>query len=43
MKGLPLMGDSILRAVSTWRYTPVIYQGRPVNVRKVFNITHKLH
>lgn len=32
MKGLPLMDEAVLRALSQWRYTPVLYQGRPAAV-----------
>jgi protein TonB len=32
VKGLPFMNDAILSAVSRWKYSPVIYQGRPVAV-----------
>lgn len=32
MKGYPLMNRSVLKAFSKWRYTPVVYQGKPVNV-----------
>jgi protein TonB len=32
VKGLPLMNDAILGAVSRWRYSPVMYQGAAVSV-----------
>ncbi len=32
MKGLPLMDQAVLAALPRWRYSPVLYQGRPVAV-----------
>jgi TonB family protein len=33
LKGLPLMDQPVLTALARARYTPVIYQGKPVAVR----------
>ena len=32
VKGLPLMDQQVLSALSQWRYSPVMYQGKPVTV-----------
>jgi protein TonB len=32
MKGLPLMDQQVLSALSQWKYTPVLYQGKPTAV-----------
>jgi protein TonB len=42
IKSLPHMDKEILAAVSTQRFTPVMFQGRPVSVDYVFNIRLKL-
>ncbi len=42
IKSLPHMDREILAALATHRYTPVMYQGRPVSVDYVFNIRLKL-
>lgn len=36
IKGLPHMNQAVLEALATKRYTPVMYQGRPVAVQYVF-------
>ena len=38
VKGAPMMDQAVLRALSQWRYTPVIYQGKPVDVEYVIPI-----
>lgn len=38
IKGLPHMNEAALATMSKWRYSPVLYQGRPVNVSYIFNI-----
>jgi protein TonB len=38
VKGLPPMDAEILAAVSTWRMTPVIYNGKPVAVSYTFAV-----
>jgi TonB family protein len=38
VKGLPLMDHAILNALSRWRYSPVIYQGKPVAVDYVIQV-----
>jgi protein TonB len=32
MKGIPLMDQQVLSALSQWKYTPVLYQGKPTAV-----------
>ena len=38
LKGLPLMNEAVLSALARWRYTPVIYQGKPVAVDYVIQV-----
>jgi TonB family protein len=38
VKGLPHMDQAVLSALARWRYTPVIYQGRPVAVDYVIQV-----
>jgi protein TonB len=38
LKTLPHMEQAVLQAVSTWRYSPVLFQGRPVTVKYNFQI-----
>lgn len=38
VKGLPLMDQAVLTALSRWRYTPVIYRGKPVAVDYVIQV-----
>jgi protein TonB len=38
IKPLPHMGASVLRALSTWRMTPVTFQGKPVSVSYLFTL-----
>ena len=40
LKTLPFMKDAVLQAVSTWKYSPVLFQGRPVAVK--YNIEIRL-
>ena len=40
VKGLPYMDSSVLSALSHWRYSPVMYQGRPTAVE--YLVTLKL-
>jgi protein TonB len=32
VKGLPHMNDAVLTALASWRFTPITYQGQPVDV-----------
>ena len=38
LKGNPLMDQAVLTALSRWRYTPVIYQGKAVAVDYVIQV-----
>ena len=38
LKGLPYMDQAVLSALARWRYTPVIYQGKPVAVDYVIQV-----
>jgi periplasmic protein TonB len=38
VKGLPMMDQAVLTALSRWRYTPVIYQGKAVAVDYVVQV-----
>jgi len=38
VKPLPHMDKAVLDALSTWRYKPVLYQGRPVSVDYVITV-----
>jgi protein TonB len=38
VKGLPHMDQAVLSALARWRYTPVIYQGKPVAVDYVIQV-----
>lgn len=38
IKSLPMMDQAVLAALATRRYTPVMYQGRPVAVQYIFEI-----
>jgi periplasmic protein TonB len=38
VKGLPLMDQQVLSALSHWRYSPVYYQGKPVQVEYVIPV-----
>jgi protein TonB len=38
VKGLPRMDQAVLDALSRWRYSPVIYQGKPVAVDYVIQV-----
>ncbi|MFB1479641.1 TonB family protein [Corallococcus sp. RDP092CA] len=42
IKGLPFMDDAVLETLSSRRYQPLTFQGRPVNVSYTFNIKLKL-
>jgi periplasmic protein TonB len=42
VKGLPFMDRAILDALATYRFTPVLFQGRPVSVEYVINVRLKL-
>ena len=42
IKGVPHMNEAILKAVSSWRFQPVIYQGKPTNVSYTLNVRLKL-
>lgn len=36
--GVPFMDGAVLEALSRWRYTPVMFQGRPASVYYVINL-----
>jgi protein TonB len=38
VKGLPMMDQAVLAAISQWRYSPVVYQGKPVAVDYVIQV-----
>jgi protein TonB len=38
LKSLPFMDKAVLDAMSTWHFTPVTFQGRPVNVQYVIPV-----
>jgi protein TonB len=38
IKGLQFLDKAILEAVSTWKYTPVTFQGRPVTVEYIIQV-----
>ena len=38
VKGMPTMDEAVLRALAKWRFTPVLYQGRPTAVEYVIPI-----
>jgi protein TonB len=38
VKGLPMMDQAVLSALTKWKYTPVIYQGKPVSVEYVIQV-----
>jgi protein TonB len=38
VKGVPMMDQAVLKALSQWRYTPVLYQGKPVAVEYVIPV-----
>ena len=38
VKGLPFMDAPVLKALASWRYTPVLFQGRPVSVEYVIPV-----
>ncbi len=38
IKGQPHMDQAVLSALSTHRYSPVLFQGQPVSVEYVFTI-----
>jgi protein TonB len=42
VKGVPFMDRAILDALTTWRFTPVLFQGRAVSVEYVINVRLKL-
>ena len=42
IKGLPYMDATVLDALTTRRYRPVHFQGRPVNVSYIFNVKLRL-
>jgi protein TonB len=42
IKGLPYMDATVLEALTTRRYQPVHYQGRPVSVSYTFNVKLRL-
>ena len=42
IKGLPFMDKPMLDALSQRKYTPVMYNGKPVAVQYVFS-THIVH
>ena len=38
IKGVPHMNEAVLEALETRRYTPVVYQGKPIAVTYTFNV-----
>jgi protein TonB len=38
VKGLPFMDQPVLQALASWKYTPVLFQGRPVTVEYVIPV-----
>ncbi len=38
VKGIPLMDQAVLAALSRWRYSPVMYQGKPTAVEYVIPV-----
>jgi len=38
VKGIPLMDQAVLTALAQWRYSPVLYQGKPVAVDYVIPV-----
>ncbi len=38
IKGLPLMDEAVVEALTTRHYRPVHFQGRPVSVTYTFNV-----
>lgn len=38
VKGLPFMDQAVLAALSTWQYSPIVYQGHPVSVEYVIPV-----
>jgi protein TonB len=38
VKGLPMMDQAVLAAIAQWRYSPVVYQGKPVAVDYVIQV-----
>jgi protein TonB len=42
IKGVPHMNQAVVDALQSWRYRPVMYQGRPVSVSYVFTIRLKM-
>lgn len=42
VKSLPFLDENILAAVRKWRYKPVTFQGRPINVDYVINFKLQL-
>jgi protein TonB len=42
IKGLPMLDQTVLTALTQSRFTPVVYQGRPVAVQYLFTFNFKL-
>ena len=42
IKGLPMLDQTVLSALSHSRFTPVVYQGHPVAVQYLFTFNFKL-
>jgi protein TonB len=38
VKGLPFMDQPVLQALASWKYTPVLFQGKPVSVEYVIPV-----
>lgn len=43
VKGLPLMDQAVLSALAKWRYSPVMYQGKPAAVEYVIPVRLKMN
>ncbi|WP_437669768.1 energy transducer TonB [Sorangium sp. So ce131] len=42
IKSLPYLDQEVLDATRTWRYTPVLFKGKPTAVDYVFNLRFRL-
>ncbi|MFT3921291.1 MAG: energy transducer TonB [Myxococcales bacterium] len=43
VKGNPMMDQAVLNALSKWKYTPVVYQGKPVSVEYIIQVRLAAH
>lgn len=42
VKGLPFMDKAVLESLAQWKFTPVTFQGRPVNVEYVIPVRRRM-